>query len=293
VKCMTRKLRSPLKWHGGKSYLARRIIALMPEHRVYVEPFLGGGSVLLNKRPAESEVAGDINPAVINLWEVLRARPFGLTRALDRIPYTRESWEEWTDPAKVGEDPVDRAVAFMVTNRFSRGGLGADFAWSERLRGRKRMGGPVPGDVNAWDTIRSELPAVAERVRGVEFYNRDARELIREHDAPDTLFYCDPPYLKSTRKLTDAYTSELDDGRHYDFLYQLRECHGHVMISGYRCDLYDELLCRWGRVDFDMPNHSGQSKVKQRRVECLWIKPAAGAHLPVPEDGSCTTGGAS
>ena len=41
-----KKLRSPLKWHGGKSYLARRIIALMPPHKTYVEGFAGGLSIL-------------------------------------------------------------------------------------------------------------------------------------------------------------------------------------------------------------------------------------------------------
>ena len=41
----------PLKYHGGKRYLAKRIIALMPEHITYVEPFFGGGSVLLHKDP--------------------------------------------------------------------------------------------------------------------------------------------------------------------------------------------------------------------------------------------------
>lgn len=37
-----RKAQSVIKWHGGKFYLARRIVALMQSHRVCVEPFAGG-----------------------------------------------------------------------------------------------------------------------------------------------------------------------------------------------------------------------------------------------------------
>jgi DNA adenine methylase len=31
-------LTPPLKWHGGKHYLARRIVEMMPPHTHYVEP---------------------------------------------------------------------------------------------------------------------------------------------------------------------------------------------------------------------------------------------------------------
>jgi DNA adenine methylase len=52
----------PLKWHGGKHYLAKRIIALMPSHTHYVETHFGGGSVMLAKNPeGVSEVANDGN----------------------------------------------------------------------------------------------------------------------------------------------------------------------------------------------------------------------------------------
>ena len=40
-------LTQPLKWHGGKYYLAKRIIEEFPTHVHYVEPYFGGGSVLL------------------------------------------------------------------------------------------------------------------------------------------------------------------------------------------------------------------------------------------------------
>lgn len=40
-------LTPPLKWHGGKHYLSSRLVAMMPPHTHYVEPFAGGLAVLL------------------------------------------------------------------------------------------------------------------------------------------------------------------------------------------------------------------------------------------------------
>src|SRR5262245_40912751 len=77
-----RKLRPPVKRHGGKAYLARRIAALFPPHEVYLEPFVGGGSVLLNKGPAPYEFAGDLDAELVNFWEVLRDPGAGLAERL-------------------------------------------------------------------------------------------------------------------------------------------------------------------------------------------------------------------
>jgi DNA adenine methylase len=68
------RLTPPLKWHGGKYYLARRIIELMPPHLHYCEPFFGGGAVLMAKDPkGVSEVVNDIYGELINFWRVLSA----------------------------------------------------------------------------------------------------------------------------------------------------------------------------------------------------------------------------
>ena len=49
-------MKLPLKWHGGKYYLAAKIVALMPPHLHYVEPFFGGGAVLLDRDPEDESL---------------------------------------------------------------------------------------------------------------------------------------------------------------------------------------------------------------------------------------------
>jgi len=84
------KVVPPLKWHGGKYYLFKTILALMPPHLHYVEPFFGGGQVLFGRDPADrslwwpertsdgrevdgvSEVVNDIDANLMNFYQVLR-----------------------------------------------------------------------------------------------------------------------------------------------------------------------------------------------------------------------------
>jgi DNA adenine methylase len=268
VTIATRRLRPPIKRHGGKAYLAPKIVPLLPSHRTYVEPFLGGGSVLLNKPKAEREVAGDLDSGLINLWQVLRSKNPGLFLSVATIDYTEGQFNNAIIIPDQTQHPVDRAIGYLVRNRFSRGGLGKTFAWSDRLRGGK------PGDANAWDTIRAELPAIADRVRDVVFRNGLASGLVNEFgNDPDALIYADPPYTHETRTARAAYGEfEMTTTQHALLLGLLNHCRAKVVLSGYRCDLYDVALSGWERHEFDMPNHSGQGRTKQRRVECVWIK---------------------
>ena len=81
---------SPLKWHGGKHYLFKKILALMPPHLHYVEPFFGGGQVFFGRDPTDSrlwwphpdcdgrevqgvsEVVNDIDNNLMNFYTVLQ-----------------------------------------------------------------------------------------------------------------------------------------------------------------------------------------------------------------------------
>lgn len=256
MKCATRKLRPAVKWHGGKTYLARRIIALFPEHSTYIEPFAGGLSVLLNKPESADEVANDLNSDLIQFYRDLRDDSQLIVRA-QSTPYEEKTFR---NALEYGRD----SLAFLVRNRFSRGGLGKDFAWSDRLRGGQ------PGDVNAWKTIVDDLPEIRSRIYNVRLMNRDAVEVIQLNDSPETLIYADPPYLPEVRSSKSIYDHEMSFEGHEWLLSVLRGLSSKVVLSGYRSPLYKVQLGGWNRHDFEIANHSGQGAKKQRRVECVW-----------------------
>ena len=127
------------------------------------------------------------------------------------------------------------------------------------------------GNVSEWLSAVEGLPAVHERLRRVVVENMPALDLIRREDGPATLFYCDPPYLHSTRTAQKAYGAfEMTEEQHRELLDVLRQCKGKVMLSGYPSPLYDETLADWTRHTFDLPNQASGAKVKDRETEVLW-----------------------
>src|SRR6266849_8236074 len=90
----------PLKWHGGKHYLAGRIVALMPPHTHYVEPYAGGLAVLLAKSPdSVSEVVNDLDGRLTNFWRVLQDEAMfsELQRLVEAIPFSAPEWRDATE----------------------------------------------------------------------------------------------------------------------------------------------------------------------------------------------------
>lgn len=279
------KIRPPMKTFGGKYYLARRIIRLFPEHRVYIEPFVGGGSVLLNKPLSTYEILADRSPEIIDLWRSIRKHASSMSKTLAEIPYSKESWELYSDPdCRFEEAAVEeagdiepwheacvrvraRAFRMLILSRMSRGGLGKTFAWSDRQRGGR------PGDENAWLTfILAGIFEVQKRIEKAFFNEADFRDTLslKAANCSDTLIYCDPPYLPETRTAKNVYAHEMTFDDHYDLLELLTATKAKVFLSGYRNGLYDTKLAGWTRHDWDMPNHSGQGKTKQRRIESIW-----------------------
>lgn len=264
----------PLKWHGGKHYLANRIIALMPPHLVYVEPFAGGLSVLLAKNPdGVSEVVNDLNGGLSNFWEMLRndhCFPL-LLRQLQATPFSETAWREaggFLESFDHTTNPVEAAVEFFVRCRQSLAGRMTSFTGVTKTRVRRGMN----NEVSAWLSAVEGLPAVHERLKRVLILNRPALDVIRGQDGASTLFYLDPPYLHSTRVTTADYAHEMTAEQHAELLDALSEVKGKFLLSGYRSDLYDRYASEfgWTRHDFDLPNHAAGGAEKRRMVECVW-----------------------
>ncbi|HEV3261015.1 MAG TPA: DNA adenine methylase [Gemmataceae bacterium] len=264
----------PLKWHGGKHYLAGRIVTLMPPHTHYVEPYAGGLAVLLAKSPdGVSEVVNDLDRRLTNFWKVLQDEAMFLAfhRLVEAIPFSEPEWHEAREalaerqPSNKDE-MVGQAAAFFVVCRQSLAGRMKGFASLSRRRTRRSMN----EQASAWITAVDGLPAVHARLRRVAVLCRPAVDVLRSQDGPGTLFYLDPPYLEETRSVPEVYGFEMSRTAHCELLEVIRMVHGKVMLSGYPSMLYDSSLGDWSRHTFDLPNNAAAGKSKDRETEVLW-----------------------
>ena len=285
-------LTQPLKWHGGKYYLRKWIVGLMPPHLHYVEPYFGGGGILLARDPdrdwmatgdekltaaekGSSEVANDLHGELINFWRVLQNEEHfkAFQKRIELTPFSEAEFDAALECSREPEydrnsSPIDRAVQFFILARQSRQGLMRDFATLSRNRTRSR----INEQVSAWLNVVEGLPDVHERLRDVVIMNQPAVAVIRKQDGPKTLFYCDPPYVHESRATTGEYAFEMTESDHTDLLKTLSGIQGKFMLSGYPSELYTkwEKECQWSRHDFKIDNKAAAGKVKEKKTECLW-----------------------
>jgi DNA adenine methylase len=266
--CPHAPTRALLRYFGGKWAIAPWVLAHLPPHRVYVEPFGGGASILLRKPRSTIEVYNDLDGEIVGIFRVVQdpATCRELVRRLRRTPYARREFARAFEPSG---DPITRA-ARAITRAYQSFHHEALFNLGKTTfaDARHRAGGHCKA--HEWASYPRSLATVCRRMQGVIVECRDAREVLRAQDTPDTLFFVDPPYLPATRSEA-GYRHELDQAEHVALLAALRALQGLVVLAGYPSALYDQHLPGWRRVQ--RQHHAAGSL--RPRTEALWINPPA------------------
>jgi len=280
--CSVLPARPVVRYHGGKWRLAPWIIEHFPEHRCYVEPFGGGGSVLMRKPRSYAEVYNDLNSEMVNLFRVLRDRGRELREKLSLTPFSRvdfmESYESTEDAVEQARRTVTRCFMGFGSNAHNR---------MTGFRANSNRSNTTPA--HDWRNYPDEVPAMIERLRGVVIENRDATEVIRQHDGPETLYYVDPPYVMETRSDKGKdYSHEMTDADHRALAETLHNVRGMVILSGYDGPLYSELYAGWRRVE-----RKALADGAKERTEVLWLRncPETSPDLFTRNDPSSATEG--
>lgn len=268
--------RPVLRYHGGKFLLAPWIISHFPKHRIYVEPFGGGGSVLMQKPRSYAEIYNDKWDTVVNVFQVLRDPDLSadLKRKLELTPFSRSEF------LKTGEidlqqitDPVEKARLTIFRSFAGFGSASTNSKYATGFRANSHRSGTTPAQ--DWVNYPANIAAFVERLRGVCIENRDFKVITEQHDGPETLHFWDPPYVHETRNMqrgNAAYECEMSDEQHVEMIEVGNSLKGMVIICGYDCDLYHAHLSGWLKV-----SRKAFADGAAERVECLWLNPAAQA----------------
>lgn len=275
---MTPLKRPILRYHGGKWKLSPWVISHFPEHRIYVEPFGGSGSVLIRKKRSYGEVYNDLESEVVNVFRMLRNQDTAmeLMRRLELTPFAREEFQKSYEPAI---DDIDRACKMIIRAYMGFGSASMTRTHKTGFRSNSNRSGTTPAQ--DWRNWPSHVPLFVDRLRGVVVENKDAAEIMLQHDGIDTLHYIDPPYPWSTRqgmgegRKNHAYKHEMNDIDHEALAYLCHQLKGMVVISGYPCELYDKRLYpKWHR--FECKHFADGAR---ERVEVIWMNEAAHAGI--------------
>lgn len=251
-------MQTPLIWFGGKSKLADDIIRMMPAHKCYVEPFGGGAGVITAKPPVSYEVYNDIDGDVVNFLMVLRQNPHVLAGKCITLPYSRQLYNEWKWAEKP-DDPLERAIRWFYLNR------SAIASGNNHRSGWRHSSATNPA--RDYRTACERLVDFAERFATVQIECRDFREVIQCFDSPDTLFYCDPPYVGRENR----YKGKFSERDHRDLAELLRGIKGQAIVSYYKHPLVDELYDGWSCAviethKFSRPQDAGEERPKAKEL---------------------------
>ena len=255
-------------WYEGKFSHLDWLLPLLPSCHHYCEPFGGSGAVLLNRSPSPVETYNDLDGEVANFFRVLRDDKERLVEVIGLTPFSREEFDIAcvVDPNVA---PLERARRFFVRARQVRTGLAqvASLGRWANCKNTSRAG--MSGVISRWLGSIEDLPEIAERLLRVQIENRPALDVVRLYDSPQTLFYCDPPYVHLTRGDNKAYGYEMTDNEHRELARILNSAQGLVAISNYQCGLMDELYPPSKWVKHVAPEKTIHS-TKGKRVEALW-----------------------
>jgi DNA adenine methylase len=223
--------------------------------------------------PKCSCIVNDLNKNIYSFFKVLQnPESFERLKAkLDLLFYSEDIFKEsleWLKEAgqQEGYSIEDRAYYFFVVNRMSFSGNNASFGKNMAIR--RNTSKSVSDLLSTIDGLYE----IHERIQKFIILNRDALDIIKNYDKPDYFFYLDSPYHFSTRTAA-RYPVDFSNEQQEEYVNLLVNGKAKYLVSGYDCDLYQDVLVNkggWNKVEFTVHTISGANKPKDKQ-EVLWF----------------------
>lgn len=214
-------MKTPITYYGGKQTLVKYLLPLIPHHKMYCEPFFGGGAVFFAKPKSEVEVINDINGEIVNFFKVIKTK---FAQLQTEIKSTLHSRELYKNAMVVYEHPdlftdIKRAWALWVLTNQGFAGLIGSWGFGKDDSKEAAL-------ANKRDAFTKEYE---DRLAKVQIENNHAIKVINRCDDKETFIYADPPYIGSDQGHYKGY-SESD---YKELLDTLSKVKGKFLLSSY------------------------------------------------------------
>lgn len=169
---------------GGKHFMSKRLVKMIPEHKIYVEAFVGGGSVYFRKPLSEVNIINDLDKDIYDIYKDITL--------IDNIDYIyfetkeekevlRERFNFYKNKNNI-ENPKERLYRNLYLSKMS-------FAGNRRnaVSDFKKIPCKIQNLKKNYQQIRNKL-------LNTIILNEDYKNVIEKYDSVDTFFYLDPPY---------------------------------------------------------------------------------------------------
>lgn len=224
-----RALNSPFRWVGGKSRLRKYIIALLPPHTCYVEPFAGAAWALFGKPPSDVEVLNDIDQELITFFRVVREQPEAFIASFEFELVARAEFERLASLDTAHLTDVQRAHRFYY---LIMAGWGGELQYP-RFQTSISDGGHGNRLIGALKHLHQRIRPIHERLRTVIIENLDWQDCIDRYDRPDAVLYLDPPYPNNK----------------CNYSHNMRDWNDHYCLA----ERLGNTRCRWILSSYDTP----------------------------------------
>jgi len=212
------KIKSPLRYPGGKSRALKQILPIIPEFKEFREPMVGGGSVFFALKqifPDKKFWINDVNKELFSFWKICRDDVNKLMKDVKKIKEISEDGKKLH--IELIEDNnsalLERAIRFFVLNRITFSGLAESGGYSEQAF-RSRF----------TESSIYRLKKAAEVLQNTKITENDYEEIINAN-GDDVFIFLDPPYLSKTKSKLYGKNGELHEGfNHKRFAEIMKNC---------------------------------------------------------------------
>ncbi len=256
-------MKTPITYYGGKQVMATKIVAMIPAHNLYCEPFIGGAAIFFAKDKSGVEVINDTNKELVNFYRTVQNDFVSLEKEIKISLHSRDLHRKasvvYNNPDMFTE--VKRAWAFWVLAQQSFSAV-IDGSWAYGVKKNT-------SEKKVKNKRESFTEEYAIRLQEVQVECTDALRVIKSRDRADSFFYCDPPYYNADMGHYDGYTLSDFEG----LLKALSEIKGKFLLSSYPSDVLTQYTQAhgWRTVEYSYKVVAGKndSKRERKKVEVL------------------------